>query len=144
MNEPKNLQSKCNLLRVAVWGQGLGMLISGAFLMVEDAPEIFLRFSPWRVLLIVVCLIVISMRKPSTYLARGLPVWLLASLVLIVSLSSILLYLVSTLLAYDIPDMFITSRMQYTQITSLVSLLVFSAALALNLVFVNRTFRVRQ
>jgi len=88
MNEPKNLQSKCNLLRVAVWGQGLGMLISGAFLMVEEAPEIFLRFSPWRVLLIVVCLIVISMRKPSTYLARGLPVWLLASLVLIVSLSS--------------------------------------------------------
>ncbi len=144
MNTQSKLQTKLYLLRVAVWGQALGMLLFNIFLMVEDAPYIFDRVGPWQSILIILALGLINVKKPSVFVARVLPSFLLAFLVLTVSISSTVIVLAGTLQAYRLPAFLVTPEWQYTRTTFLISLLVFSSALVMNLVFVIRVFRAKE
>ena len=110
-------------------------------LAIEDAPDIFMRASLWNFILPMIAVIVIQVRKISNYFIRHLPTGLLVLLVLIVSLSNTIIALANTIHSFAIPEGLVTPGWEYTQNTSIVVLIIFSAALILNIALVIRTYK---
>src|SRR4030067_1753039 len=51
MVDGDRMSARISFLRVAVWGQALGILAFATVLAIEDAPDYFARTSPWAVAL---------------------------------------------------------------------------------------------
>ena len=60
------MRGKVILIRWAVWGQSVGILVMALVLAIEDMPEILKRASLWNFILPIIAVIIIQMRKPST------------------------------------------------------------------------------
>jgi hypothetical protein len=139
--EKTGMQGKVILVRWAVWGQAIGLLTMAFFLAAEDAPDIFKRASLWNFILPIVAIILVQMRRPSTFLAKTLSVGMIAPLVIIVSFFNAAGALVNTLDSFAIPESLVTPGWEYTQNTSLVVLIIFSLALIINIVLTVRAFQ---
>jgi hypothetical protein len=136
-----SMRGKVILIRWAVWGQSVGILVMALVLAIEDMPDILKRASLWNFILPIIAVIIIQMRKPSNYLARNLPTGILTLIVLIISLSNTAIALANTIHAFKIPDYLVTPSWQYTRTTSIIILLIFSIALIINIVLIIRALR---
>ena len=135
------MQGKVLLIRWAVWGQAIGIFGMALFLAIEDAPDIFMRASLWNFILPIIAVIIIQIEKLSNYFVRHLPTGILVLIILIVSLSNTVIASANTIHAFNIPDYLVTSSWQYTRMTSIIILLIFSIALILNIVLTVRALQ---
>jgi hypothetical protein len=139
--EKTGLQGKVILIRWAVWGQAIGILTMAFFLAAEDAPNILKRASLLEFILPIVAIVLVQMRRPSTFLAKTLSAGMIATLIIIVSLFNAAGALVNTLDSFAIPESLVTPGWEYTQNTSLVVLIIFSLALIINIVLTVRALQ---
>ena len=135
------MSARISFLRVAVWGQALGILAFATVLAIEDAPDYFARTSLWAIALPLIAIVGVQLPGASNFLARGLSSGLLALLVLITSVSTAAAAIAYMVQAYAIPGYLVTEGWRYTRTTSTVLSGVFLLALGVNLVMSIRLFR---
>jgi hypothetical protein len=128
-------------LRVAVWGQALGILAFATVLAIEDAPDYFARTSPWAIALPLAAIVGVQLPGASDFLAGSLSSRMLALFVLITSVSTAAAATAYMIQAYAVPDSLVTEGWRYTRTTSIVLSGVFLLALGVNVVLCIRLFR---
>lgn len=126
------------IVRVAFWGQLVGFFAQVAFLAYEDAPDVFAGVSPLAILVPLVCIAALYLLHVDRFLARFLSPSALALSVLLISASTTILALLLVIQAYQIPEFLLTPGWEYTRLTSVLVLIAFSTALAVNVYMIVR------
>ena len=134
MADKAGLAAKATLVKVAIVGQATGLLLMGLFLAIEDAPDYFKRADLLTVLLAVIAIGAVLITRLPRFLARVLSSGMLVFFILLISASTILITLSNVVLAFSIPDLFVTPGWEYTQTIAIISFIFFLGSGIINLV----------
>jgi len=134
MADKASLSAEETLIKVAIVGQATGLLIMGLFLAIEDAPDYFKRADLLTILLAVVAIGAVLITRLPQFLARVLSSGMLVIFILLISVSTILIALSNVVLAFSIPELFVTPGWEYTQTTAVISFIFFLVSGTVNLV----------
>jgi len=134
MADKASLSAEETLIKVAIVGQATGLLIMGLFLAIEDAPDYFKRADLLTILIAVVAIGAVLITRLPQFLARVLSSGMLVIFILLISVSTILIALSNVVLAFSIPELFVTPGWEYTQTTAVISFIFFLVSGTVNLV----------
>jgi len=141
MSEQQNLWNRIVILRAAVWGQALGMLIIAIIIMIDDAPDIFKNVDIWDLIWPPVAIILVQIKRLSSFFARNLSLGVLTLFISIVSISTAIIAITNIDFMFSIPAYLVTESWKYSQWGSIIVGVIFSAALIINASLIIRAFR---
>ncbi len=133
--------AKSILVKVAIVGQATGILLMGLFLAIDDVPNSVQRVDPITVVLAVIAILVVLFTRLPDFVARSMSRGFLVLFVLLISVSTLLITLANVVLAFDVPEAFVTPGWEYTRATGLITLLVFLSSAIVNVVLSARILR---
>ncbi len=126
--------AKATLIKVAIVGQEAGLLLSGLFLAIEDAPEYFKRADLLTVLLAVIAIGAVLITRLPQFLARVFSSGMLVLFILLISVSTFLIASSDVVFEFSIPDLFLTPGWEYTRTTAIISFIFFLVSGIINFV----------
>ncbi len=126
--------AKATLIKVAIVGQEAGLLLSGLFLAIEDAPDYFKRADLLTVLLAVIAIGAVLITRLPQFLARVLSSGMLVLFILLISVSTFLIASSDVVFEFSIPDLFLTPGWEYTRTTAIISFIFFLVSGIINFV----------
>ncbi len=113
----------------------------GLFLAIDDVPNSVQRVDPITVVLAVIAILVVLFTRLPDFVARSMSRGFLVLFVLLISVSTLLITLANVVLAFDVPEAFVTPGWEYTRATGLITLLVFLSSAIVNVVLSARILR---
>ena len=126
--------AKATLIKVAIVGQEAGLLLSGLFLAIEDAPDYFKRADLLTVLLAVIAIGAVLITRLPQFLARVFSSGMLVLFILLISVSTFLIASSDVVFEFSIPDLFLTPGWEYTRTTAIISFIFFLVSGIINFV----------
>lgn len=142
MNQEDSQQAlKTRMIRVAVWGQAIGFVVSTVILALEDAPDYFGRVSATNVIWPVALVLAMHTLRLDKIAAQHLSTALLVLLILLPSLVSALGTLAGAVFFARIPPLLSTEEDAASAVGLSVAFLVFAIALTVNVVMALKVFQ---
>lgn len=134
MNANKTEKQEIRLLRVAAWGQALGFLAMYAFLLADPASISLDGGDFGTILVLFAVVITVTVPRSAKFVARAFSTVALSLLVLAISFATLITAIAGVSLSFSIPDELVTEAWQYSQTTSLFTLIFFLVAFIANFI----------
>jgi drug/metabolite transporter (DMT)-like permease len=134
-------RSILHLIRVILWSQVIGYLWQSSAVALADAPDYFARMSFGSFIIPILVIIAIHVFKLDCKFAQSDPGWVFIALGFLISLSAAVITFSTVRFYFNLPQDQVTDSWRSSQVTSLVSLIIYSLGFILTSVFSYQVLR---